>query len=96
MFICYLLLRHGIVQNKNNNFHIFKQLATKKKIALRWYGASLQRHILLLRSSIFRDANALVEKLEAEEGTDYEGSDGLGIKRTADGYTRQSEALIGV
>jgi hypothetical protein len=81
------------VQNKNNHFHIFCQLPTKRKIALRWYGASLQRHILLLRSSIFRDASALVEKLEAEEGTGDEGSGGLGIKRIADGYTRGSEHM---
>lgn len=69
------------------------KLPIKRKIALRWYGARLQRHILLLRSSIFRDASALVEKLEAEEGTGDEGSGGLGIKRIADGYTRGSEHM---
>jgi hypothetical protein len=61
-------------------------------MALRWYGASLQRHLLLLRSSIFRDATTLVGKLEAEEVTDDEGSGGLGVKRSADGYTSGSDS----
>jgi hypothetical protein len=68
------------------------QLATKKKLALRWYGATLQRHILLLRNSIFRDAERLVEKLVDEEGTDDEGSGLGGVKRIADGYTSGSES----
>jgi len=42
------------------------KLATKKKLALRWYGASLQRHILLLRNSIFRDAERLSRNLKSK------------------------------